>query len=181
MGRIWTEENKIRKWLEVELKALEALAQYRYIPKSIPPKVRKKANFSLKRIQEIEKTVQHDVIAFLTNLAEHVGPAGRYVHFGLTSSDILDTALALQLKEASQVLLHELKRLIATLARKAKAHKNTLMVGRTHGVYAEPTTFGLKMGLFYAEFKRNLERLERAASENWIAVAAQAVGNATKM
>ena len=119
MGRIWTEENKIRKWLEVELKVLEALARYRYIPKSIPAQVRRKANFSLKRIQEIEQTVQHDVIAFLTNLAEHVGPAGRYVHFGLTSSDILDTALALQLKEASLVLVRELKRLIGALAAKA--------------------------------------------------------------
>ncbi len=163
MGRIWTEESKIRKWLEVELVALEALARYNYIPKAVPKKVRAKANFSVKRIKAIERTVQHDVIAFLTNLAEHVGPEGRFVHYGLTSSDILDTALALQLKDASQVLLRELKRLIAALQAKAKIHRDTLMVGRTHGVFAEPTTFGLKMALFFAEFKRNLNRLEHAA------------------
>ena len=163
MGKIWSEENKIRKWLEVELAALEALARYRYIPRDIPRKVRAKARFSLKRIKQIEKTVQHDVIAFLTNLAEYVGPAGRYVHFGLTSSDILDTALALQLKDASEVLVRELKLLITALREKARRYQNTLIVGRTHGVYAEPTTFGFKMALFYAEFKRNLERLDRAA------------------
>ncbi|HXV28125.1 MAG TPA: adenylosuccinate lyase, partial [bacterium] len=162
MGKIWSEENKTQKWLDVELAALEALARYHYIPKDIPRKVRSKAGFNLKRIREIEKTVQHDVIAFLTNLAEYVGPAGRYVHFGLTSSDILDTALALQLKEASQILITDVKRLMQILRRKAKAHRNTLMVGRSHGVHAEPLTFGLKMALFYEEFKRNLTRLERA-------------------
>ena len=176
IGQIWSEENKIRKWLEVELAALEALARYGYIPKNVPAKVRAKAKFSVKRIKEIEATVQHDVIAFLTNLAEHVGPAGRYVHFGLTSSDILDTALALQLKEASQILIRELKRLIAALQAKAKAHQNTLMVGRTHGVYAEPTTFGLKMALFYAEFKRNLERLKQAAGMVSVGKISGAVG-----
>lgn len=163
MGRIWSEENKIRTWLEVELAALEALARYRHIPKGIPQKVRAQVHFSVKRIKAIEAKVQHDVIAFLTNLAEHVGPPGRYVHFGLTSSDILDTALALQLKQASRILIHELQKLIVALRAKARAHRDTLMVGRTHGVYAEPTTFGLKMALFYAEFKRNLERLETAA------------------
>ena len=163
MGAVWTEENKIRKWLEVELAALDALAHYNYIPKDIPGKVRKKAGFNLKRIREIEKVVQHDVVAFLTNLAEHVGPAGRYVHFGLTSSDILDTALALQLKEASGILIAELKKLIAILRKKAKQQQYTLMAGRSHGVHAEPTTFGLKMALFYEEFKRGLRRLEQAA------------------
>lgn len=163
IGQVWTEENKIRKWLDVELAALEGLARYRYIPKNIPQKVRSKAQFNIARIRKIEQTVQHDVIAFLTNLAEYVGPAGRFVHFGLTSSDILDTALALQLKEASAILIRELNRLLSALRAQAKIHQNTLMAGRTHGVYAEPTTFGLKMALFYAEFKRNLERLERAA------------------
>ncbi len=162
MGKIWSEENKTQKWLDVELAALDALAHYGYIPKNIPKKVKSKAGFNLERIREIEKTVQHDVIAFLTNLAEHVGPAGRYVHFGLTSSDILDTALALQLKEASVILIRELKKLLQILRAKAKEHKKTLMVGRSHGVHAEPITFGLKMTLFYEEFKRNLVRLERA-------------------
>ena len=176
MGRIWTEENKIRKWLEVELAALEALAHYRHIPKDIPQKVRAKANFSVKRIKEIEQTIQHDVIAFLTNLAEHVGPAGRYVHYGLTSSDILDTALALQLKEASGILIADIKKLLMALKAKAQSHRNTLMVGRTHGVFAEPTTFGLKMGLFYAEFQRNLERLQKAADTVAVGKLSGAVG-----
>ena len=176
MGRIWTDENKIRKWLEVELAALEALAHYHYIPKNIPQRVRAKAKFSLKRIKQIEQTVQHDVIAFLTNLAEHVGPAGRFVHYGLTSSDILDTALALQLKEASEILIQDVKNLMNVLRTKAKQHQNTLMAGRTHGVYAEPTTFGLKMALFYAEFQRNLERLEKAAEVVSVGKISGAVG-----
>ena len=163
MGAVWTEQTKVQKWLEVELTALDALASLGRIPKDVPAKVRKKAGFDLARIQEIEKVVQHDVIAFLTNLAERVGPVGRYVHFGLTSSDILDTALALQLKDASAILLRELRKLIKILGRKAEEHPYTLMAGRSHGVHAEPTTFGLKMALFYEEFKRNLVRLERAA------------------
>ncbi len=162
MGKIWTEQNKINKWLEVELAALDALARYGYIPQDIPGKVRKKAAFDIDRIAEIEKRVNHDVIAFLTNLAEHVGPAGRFVHFGLTSSDILDTALALQLKEASLVLIDGVKELIGVLKAKAWEHRFTLMVGRSHGVHAEPITFGLKMALFAEEFKRNLSRLENA-------------------
>lgn len=165
MGKIWTEENKLRKWLEVELAALEGLAHYHYIPKDVPAKVRAKAAFDVKRIQEIEKVVNHDVIAFLTNIAEHVGPVGRYVHFGLTSSDILDTGLALQIMDASDILIHEVKKLIAILRKKAKEHARTLMVGRSHGVHAEPITFGLKMALFFAEFQRNLKRLE-IAKEN---------------
>ncbi len=163
MGRIWTEENKLAKWLEVELAALDALARYNYIPKKIPAIVRKKAKFSLARVKKIESTVQHDVIAFLTNLAEHVGRDGRFVHFGLTSSDILDTGLALQLKDASKILIRDMEEFIYVLGKKAREHKKTLMVGRSHGVHAEPITFGLKMALFYAEFKRNLERLKRAA------------------
>ena len=163
MGAVWTEQNKVQKWLEVELAALDALAFYGVIPKGIPSKVRKKAGFDLARIREIEQVVQHDVIAFLTNLAERVGPDGRYVHYGLTSSDILDTALALQIKDASIILSREIKKLIEILRVKAREYKKTLMVGRSHGVHAEPITFGLKMALFYEEFKRNLERFERAA------------------
>ena len=163
MGDIWTEQNKVQKWLDVELAALDALAYYGVIPKDIPAKVKKKAGFDLKRIDEIEKTVQHDVIAFLTNLSEHVGPAGRYVHYGLTSSDILDTALALQIKEASALIIQELKVLIENLKKKAAEHKMTIMAGRSHGVHAEPITFGLKMALFYEEFKRSLVRFEIAA------------------
>lgn len=163
MARIWTEENKFQKWLEVELAALEALAEFGDIPKDIPSKVRAKAKFDVNRIQEIEKIVNHDVIAFLTNLAENVGPAGRFVHYGLTSSDILDTALALQLKEASELILKELDLLIEVLREKGNQHKNTLMAGRSHGVHAEPVTFGLKMALFYAEFLRNRKRFLAAS------------------
>jgi adenylosuccinate lyase len=165
MAKIWTEENKLQKWLEVELAALEGLARYGYIPKDVPAKVRARAKFDVERVKEIEKVTNHDVIAFLTNVAEHVGPVGRYVHFGLTSSDILDTGLSLQVQEASDILIRELKKLIALLGKKAKEHAHTLMVGRSHGVHAEPITFGLKMALFHAACKRGLVRLE-AAKEN---------------
>ncbi|PIW65251.1 MAG: adenylosuccinate lyase [Candidatus Omnitrophica bacterium CG12_big_fil_rev_8_21_14_0_65_45_16] len=163
MGQVWTEENKLRKWLEVELAALDALAYYKYIPRNIPAQVRRKAKFSLKRVQQIEAVVQHDVIAFLTNISENVGPAARYVHYGLTSSDVLDTGLALQLKDASKIIIAEIELLIRALKKQAKAHQYTIMVGRSHGIHAEPITFGLKMGVFYAEIKRNLERFKRAA------------------
>jgi adenylosuccinate lyase len=165
MAKIWTEENKLQKWLDVELAALEGLARYGYIPKDVPTKVRARAKFDVERVKEIEKVVNHDVIAFLTNLSENVGPVGRYVHFGLTSSDILDTGLSLQVQEASDILIRELKKLISLLGKKAKEHAQTLMVGRSHGVHAEPITFGLKMALFHAACKRGLVRLE-AAKEN---------------
>ncbi len=165
MAKIWTEENKLQKWLEVELAALEGLARYGYIPKDVPAKVRARAKFDVERVKEIEKVCNHDVIAFLTNVAEHVGPVGRYVHFGLTSSDILDTGLSLQVQEASDILIRELKKLISLLGKKAREHAQTLMVGRSHGVHAEPITFGLKMALFHAACERGLVRLE-AAKEN---------------
>ena len=165
MAKIWTEENKLQKWLDVELAALEGLARYGYIPKDVPAKVCARAKFDVERVKEIEKIVNHDVIAFLTNLSENVGPVGRYVHFGLTSSDILDTGLSLQVQEASDILIRELKKLISLLGKKAKEHAKTLMVGRSHGVHAEPITFGLKMALFHAACKRGLVRLE-AAKEN---------------
>jgi adenylosuccinate lyase len=163
MGQVWSEENKFSKWLEVELAALDALAHYDYIPKRIPAVVRSKAKFNIERIKDIEATVQHDVIAFLTNVSEYVGPEGRYVHFGMTSSDVLDTGLALQLKDASQIILDGLKKFLPVLKKKAEEHKLTVMAGRSHGVHAEPITFGFKMALFYEEFKRNLARFERAA------------------
>jgi adenylosuccinate lyase len=164
MGRIWTEQSKFEKWLDVELAALDALAHFGYIPKNIPVRVRKKATFNINRIKEIEAHVNHDVIAFLTNVSENVGPEGRYVHFGLTSSDILDTSLALQIKDASILLKKGLKKLLSVIRKKAKQHKYTLMVGRSHGVHAEPITFGLKMALFYAEFERALARLEQSSN-----------------
>ena len=165
MGAIWSEQNKLQKWLDVEIAALYALAKHNYIPKNIPTQVKKKAKFSVERTLEIEKIVNHDVIAFLTNVAEHVGPASRYVHYGLTSSDILDTGMALQVWDASKLIRQEIVKLIDALGLKAREHERTLMVGRSHGVHAEPITFGLKMAVFYAEFQRNLVRFD-AAAEN---------------
>jgi len=165
MGAVWTEQTKIEKWLDVELAALDALAKYNYIPKRIPPIVRKKASFNLKNIKKIEKAVQHDVIAFLTDLESRVGEAGRYVHFGLTSSDVLDTAMALQIKDASKIIEKGCKQLLASIRKVSRKHRFTLMVGRTHGIHAEPTTFGLKMAVFYDELKRCTARFSQAARD----------------
>jgi adenylosuccinate lyase len=162
MGSIWTEKNKFRKWLEVEILACEAHAQLGNIPQDAAREIRAKADFDVERIKEIEKEVHHDVIAFLTSVAEFVGPSSRYIHYGMTSSDVLDTGLALQTREAADVLIENVKRLIAVLKRLAKQYKNTPMMGRTHGVHAEPITFGLKLALWVFEMKRNLARLERA-------------------
>ena len=163
MGTIWTDKAKYESWLKVELAAAEAMAQYGIIPKGVPAAVRKKARINEKRILQIEKTVKHDVIAFLTSISEVVGDKAKYLHYGMTSSDVLDTALALQLKDASVIIEKQLKKFIRALARQAQKHKYTVMVGRSHGVHAEPITFGLKMALFYEEARRNLVRFQRAA------------------
>lgn len=165
MGRIWLEKSKFQKWLDVEIAVCEALAYYGVIPQNVPSIVKKKARFNIERIKKIENIVKHDVIAFLTNVAENVGKSSRYIHYGLTSSDVLDTAFALQIKDASYLLLDDLNKLIAVLKKKAITYKNTLMVGRSHGIHAEPITFGLKIALYCQEFKRNKERLERAIND----------------
>lgn len=162
MGSIWTEKNKLQKWLDVEILACEAQAQLGNIPREAVSEIKSKAAFDEERVKEIEKEVHHDVIAFLTNVAEHVGPSSRYIHYGMTSSDVLDTGLALQMREAADLLIQNNKRLIAVLKRQAKKHKDTIMMGRTHGIHAEPITFGLKLALWVFEMKRNLDRLERA-------------------
>lgn len=162
MREIWSEENKFRKWLEVELAACDAWAHLKKIPSASYKKIKAKAAFNLDRINEIEKTVDHDVIAFLTSVAEKVGPDSRFIHMGLTSSDVVDTSLALLMKEAGNVLVSDLKDLIRVLARMARKYKTTIMMGRTHGVHAEPITFGLKMALYLSEMERNLERLKSA-------------------
>src|SRR2546426_7790426 len=162
MGRIWSDAYRLQKWLEVELAVCDALAAEGKIPAQAAANIRKKAAFDPNRILEIEKTVQHDVIAFLTNLAEHVGPDSRFVHLGLTSSDVVDTANALLLREAADQVLSGIDRLREILKRRALEHRDTVCVGRTHGIHAEPTTFGLKLAIFYAEFGRDRERLERA-------------------
>jgi len=162
MGRIWEEENKFRIWLEIELLACEAQAELGNVPKDVVQSIRSKARFDIARIQAIENEVKHDVIAFLTNVSEHVGPDSRFIHIGLTSSDVLDTALALQMKQSAELLLSGLHALANVLERRAKEFKYTVMIGRTHGVHAEPVTFGLKMALWYAEVLRNIERFESA-------------------
>lgn len=162
MGSIWEEKNKLQKWLDIEILACEAHAELGNIPQEAVAEIRAKATFDVARVKEIEREVHHDVVAFLTNVAENVGPASRYVHYGMTSSDVLDTGLALQMREAADVLIENTKRLIAVLKRQAQKYKDTMMIGRSHGVHAEPITFGLKLALWFFEMKRNLERLEKA-------------------
>ncbi len=165
MGRIWSEQNKFQKWLDVELAVSEVLAEMGKIPQEAWQVIRQKAAFSVDRIQELEKITNHDVNAFLDNLAENIGPESRYVHYGLTSSDVLDTAMALQIQEAGRILQKDLRQLRAVLADRAKEFKKTPCIGRTHGVHAEPITFGLKLALWYAEVGRHQQRLS-AALEN---------------
>ncbi|MBU2235348.1 MAG: adenylosuccinate lyase [Proteobacteria bacterium] len=162
MTAIWSPENRYRKWLDIEILACEALALRGEIPEASLKNIREKAGFDVDRIDEIEKTTKHDVIAFLTSVTEKVGEDGRFIHMGLTSSDILDTSLAVLLCEAADIIIEDLDALLAALKRKALAHKNTLMIGRTHGIHAEPITFGLKMALWYAEMERNRKRMVRA-------------------
>lgn len=162
MGRLWTLENRYRKWLQVELAVCEALAEHGDIPVATLREILEKADFSVERVAEIEQETHHDVIAFLTSVAENVGPASRYIHQGLTSSDVLDTAMALLMVEAADLLLGDLDRLLDVLKRRAYEHKDTVMIGRSHGIHAEPITFGLKLALWYSEMSRNRERMEQA-------------------
>ncbi len=162
MGAIWEDKNKYRTWLRVEVLACEAMHRLGQIPDADLKRIRKRADFSVARIAEIEAEVDHDVIAFLTNVAEHVGPSARFIHKGLTSSDVLDTALAVQMVQAIDILIRDVKGVRKAAAAQARKHKYTPMIGRTHGIHAEPITFGLKMALMVDEFGRALERLERA-------------------
>src|SRR6202047_1870770 len=165
MTRIWAPETRYRIWLEIEAHACEAQAALGVIPESAARAVRERGAFEVERIDEIERETKHDVIAFLTNLAEHIGPDARFLHQGMTSSDVLDTCLAVQLKQASDILLADLDRLLAALKRRAFEHKDTVTIGRSHGIHAEPTTFGLKLAVAYAEFARARERLTAARAE----------------
>ncbi|MGD8372385.1 MAG: adenylosuccinate lyase [Syntrophobacterales bacterium] len=162
MGSIWEQENRYRQWLKVELAVVEAMAQIGQIPAQAAQEILDKADFDVDRIDEIERETHHDVIAFLTCVSEHVGESARYIHLGLTSSDILDTSLALLLKQAADVLLDDLSGLLQVLKRRAQEHRDTVMMGRSHGIHAEPITFGLKLALWYAEMARNEDRLRRA-------------------
>ncbi|QMT18308.1 adenylosuccinate lyase [Planococcus maritimus] len=163
MGAIWTEENKYQAWLEVEILACEAWAEIGDIPKEDVAKIRENAGFSVDRILEIEEETRHDVVAFTRAVSETLGEERKWVHYGLTSTDVVDTALSYLLKQANEILRKDLTNFIDILANKAKEYKMTVMMGRTHGVHAEPTTFGLKLALWHEEMKRNLERFEAAA------------------
>jgi adenylosuccinate lyase len=162
MGRIWTDENRFRKMLEVEILACEALAKLGVIPKEAAKVIREKADIDIVRIKEIEEVTNHDVVAFIKNVSESVGEQAKYFHFGLTSSDILDTALSAQMVEAIKIIEKGVEELIEALKKKALKHKKTPMIGRSHGVHAEPITFGLKLAVYYKEMQRNLERVRSA-------------------
>jgi len=176
MAAIWEPENKFRIWLEIEVYAAEAMAELGLIPKAAAEAAKTRGGFDIDRIDEIEREVKHDVIAFLTSVAEHVGPEARYLHAGLTSSDVLDTCFNVQLNEASDILIADLDGLLAALKARAFEHKDTITVGRSHGIHAEPTTFGLKLAQAYAEFARNRERLVRAREEIATCAISGAVG-----
>ncbi len=176
MARIWSEQSQFQKWLEVEILASEALAYLGKVPRSVVSRIKKKARFDIARIRKIEKEVRHEMIAFLSSLAESLGDDARFIHVGMTSSDVMDTALALQFKEASSLLSEDVRELMKVLRRQAFKYKETPMIGRTHGVHAEPMTFGLKLALWYEEMRRNLARLERAADEVSVGKISGAVG-----
>ncbi|MEX2089465.1 MAG: adenylosuccinate lyase, partial [Bacteroidota bacterium] len=176
MGHIWEDENRFRVWLEIELLACEAQAELGAIPKEAAQAIRAKAKFEVKRVLEIENEVKHDVIAFLTNVGEHVGPESRFIHDGMTSSDVLDTSLAVQMKQAGELLLADLNALQDVLGRRAREFKRTVMMGRTHGIHAEPITLGLKFALWYAETARNIERLKNAITTVSVGQISGAVG-----
>lgn len=176
MARIWSEQNQFQKWLEIEILAAEALAEMGKVPKRALSRIRRKARFNVARIRKIEKEVRHEIIAFLSSVAETLGDDARFLHVGMTSSDVMDTALALQLKEAASLLGHDARELMRVLRRQAFKYKRVPMIGRTHGVHAEPITFGLKLALWHDEMRRNLARLERAADEVSVGKISGAVG-----
>ena len=176
MGALWSQHNKFQKWLDVEIAVCEVHAEDGTIPADAVEEIKAKASFTVERINEIEKTTDHDVIAFTTNLAENIGPSSRFVHYGLTSSDVVDTANALLLRESCELLLAKVDGLLEVLKRRAHEFKETPQIGRTHGIHAEPTSFGLTWALWYAEFKRNRERLERAKEAVSVGKISGAVG-----
>ncbi len=176
MGAIWSLENKFQKWLDVEFAVCEVHAEDGTIPPDALEQIKSKAAFTVDRINEIEKTTDHDVIAFTTNLAENIGEAARFVHYGLTSSDVVDTANALLLKESCDILLQKTDELLPVLKRRAYEFKDTPQIGRTHGIHAEPTSFGLVWALWYSEMERNRERLERAKEAVSVGKISGAVG-----
>ncbi len=176
MAAIWEPENRFRIWFEIEALACDALAEAGIIPASAAKAIREKGKFEVERIDAIEREIHHDVVAFLTNLAEHIGPEARFLHQGMTSSDVLDTCLAVQLQQASDILLADIDALLKVLERRAREFKTTITIGRSHGIHAEPTTFGVKLAGFYAEFARNRVRLEAARADISTCAVSGAVG-----
>ena len=176
MGALWSEQSKFQKWLEVEIAVCEVHAEMRTIPRDALEQIKARARFSVERINEIEKTTDHDVIAFTTNLAENIGEASRFVHYGLTSSDVVDTANALLLRDACDILLKKIESLSEVLKRRAFEFKDTPQIGRTHGIHAEPTSFGLTFALWYDEMRRNRERLKHARESVAVGKISGAVG-----
>jgi len=176
MGRLWSDQRKYETWLQVEAAAAEAMAQAGIVPADAARDIRERGRFDIARIEEIEQITQHDVIAFTTAVAEHVGPSARWLHFGLTSSDVIDTAQALQMREACDVILAGLDSLMQAIHARAEEHRHTPMIGRTHGVHAEPMTFGLKLALWYAELARDVARIRRARETVAVGKLSGAVG-----
>jgi adenylosuccinate lyase len=176
MGRIWSDERRYQTWLLVEIAAAEAMAAAGIVPAEAARDIRDRGRFDIARIEEIERITQHDVIAFTTAVAEHVGPSARWLHFGLTSSDVIDTAQALQMREACDLILSGLDLLAQAIRRRAFEHRRTSMIGRTHGVHAEPMTFGLKLALWHAEVERDIERVRRARTAVSVGKLSGAVG-----
>ncbi len=177
MGRIWTIENKLRTWLDVELAVCQAMNRVGIVPDEDWKTIEEKADFDAERVLEIEATTKHDVIAFLTNVNEYVGEPGKWIHLGMTSSDMLDTASAIQLKQAGEMILSDLYKLSEVLKMKARKYKDTLCVGRSHGIHAEPTSFGLKFALWFDETNRNIRRMEQAIETVSVGQISGAVGN----
>jgi adenylosuccinate lyase len=176
MGAIWSEERKYATWLQVEVLSCEAWAELGEIPREAVQQIKERARIDIQRIDEIERETKHDVAAFVSQLEESVGEAGKYIHFGLTSYDIVDTGLSLRLREAAQIIIADIDLLMEAIKEKAFEHKETLMIGRTHGVHAEPITFGLKMALWYEEMRRHHERMEHAAKAISVGKLSGAVG-----
>src|SRR5215204_939593 len=162
MGRIWSDQRRYETWLLVETAAAEAMAAAGIVPAEAARDIRDRGAFDVARIDEIEQTTQHDVIAFTTAVAEHVGPSARWLHFGMTSSDVIDTAQAIQMREACNLIVKDIGLLMEAVRERAEEHRRTPMIGRTHGVHAEPMTFGLKLALWYSELQRDLDRVLRA-------------------
>ena len=176
MGRVWSDQRKYDAWLQVEAAAADAMARAGIVPPDAARDIRERGRFDLARIEEIEQVTQHDVIAFTTAVAEHVGPSARWLHFGLTSSDVIDTAQALQMRDACDLILSGLGRLMQAVRTRGEEHRHTVMIGRTHGVHAEPMTFGLKLALWYAELTRNVTRVRRARDTVSVGKLSGAVG-----